>query len=71
MVKLAIEEEGTHPKSMSGIRDKLILCMDRPREQLSSDAWRPIAIRDECKQCKVKERRRIDVSSGAGTKPVW
>jgi hypothetical protein len=55
VVKLALEEvEGMCPQSMSGIRVERILCMDRPRERLSSDAWRPMAIRDESKQYKVK-----------------
>ncbi len=45
--ELAIEEvKGVRPKRMPGISDKLILCLDRPREQLSSDASRPMAIRD-------------------------
>jgi hypothetical protein len=56
LVKLAIEEvKGVCPQSMFGTRDKLILCMDRPRERLSSGAWRPMVIRDLRKQHKVKE----------------
>jgi hypothetical protein len=42
---LAIEE-GMCPQSTSGIRNKLILCMDRSRERLSSAAWRPMAIQN-------------------------
>ena len=66
MVKLAIEEvKGVCPQGMSGIRDKLILCMDRPRAWLSSN--------DQQLSRFAKHKAKYDDESISviQTKPVW